>query len=67
MELYDFFNGKEIYFSNQIGADVQVSDPVKFVLTREVEHDEWVLHILEGDVIVNYFVPEQKTIKLVSG
>ena len=67
MELYDFFTSKELYITNQPGADIQVEEPVKLLLTKKDLKDSWNLHILDGDVIVNYFYPEEKEIKLVEG
>ena len=67
MELYDFFTSKELYITNQPGADIQVEEPVKLLLTKKDLKDKWKLHILDGDVIVNYFYPEEKEIKLVEG
>lgn len=67
MELYDFFTSKELYITNQPGADIQVEEPVKLLLTKKDLKDKWKLHILDGDVIVNYFYPEEKEIELVEG
>lgn len=67
MELYDFFTTKEVYITNQSGADIQVEEPVKLLLTKENLKDNWKLHILDGDVIVNYFYPEEKEIELLEG
>lgn len=67
MELYDFFTTKELYITNQSGADIQVEEPVKLLLTKKGLKNNWKLHILDGDVIVNYFYPEEKEIELVEG
>ena len=67
MELYDFFTTKELYITNQSGADIQVEEPVKLLLTKKGLKNNWKLHILDGDVIVNYFYPEEKGIELVEG
>lgn len=67
MELYDFFTSKELYITNQPGADIQVEEPVKLLLTKQDLKDKWKLHILDGDVIVNYFYPEKKKIELLEG
>ncbi|MGX5377870.1 type VII secretion protein EssC [Ligilactobacillus sp. LYQ135] len=67
MKLYDFFIAKELYIANQVGADIQVEEPVQLTLTRKDVKDNWTLHILDGDVIVNYFYPEEKKVELVSG
>ena len=67
MELYDFFTSKELHITNQPGADIQVEEPVKLLLTKKDLKDKWKLHILDGDVIVNYFYPEEKEIELVEG
>ena len=49
------------------GADIQVEEPVKLLLTKEDLKDNWKLHILDGDVIVNYFYPEEEEIELLEG
>lgn len=67
MELYDFFTSQELYITNQHGADIQVEEPVKLLLTKNNLKDNWKLHILDGDVIVNYFYPEEKEIELLEG
>lgn len=67
MELYDFFTSQELYITNQLGADIQVNEPVKLLLTKENLKSNWVLHILDGDVIVNYFYPEKKEFELIEG
>lgn len=67
MELYDFFTSQELYITNQSGADIQVKEPVRLLLTKDSLKDNWKLHILDGDVIVNYFYPEEKEIELVEG
>ena len=56
-----------MYITNQPGADIQVEEPVKLLLTKKDLKDKWKLHILDGDVIVNYFYPEEKEIELVEG
>lgn len=67
MELYDFFTTKELYITNQPGADIQVEDPVKLLLTKAKLNNKWTLHILDGDVIVNYFYPKNSKLELVNG
>lgn len=67
MKLYDFFIAKELYIANQVGADIQVEEPVQLRLTRKDVKDHWTLHILDGEVIINYFYPEEDEVELASG
>lgn len=67
MELYDFFTSKELYITNQPGADIQVKEPVRLLLTKDSLKANWKLHILDGDVVVNYFYPDKKEIELIEG
>lgn len=67
MKLYDFFIAKELYIANQVGADIQVEEPVQLRLTRKDVKDHWTLHILDGEVIINYFYPEKDEVELASG
>lgn len=67
MELYDFFTSQELYITNQPGADIQVKEPVRLLLTKDSLKANWKLHILDGDVVVNYFYPDKKEIELIEG
>ena len=35
MQMYDFFDRKQLYITNQPGADIQVNDDVALFLTKQ--------------------------------
>ncbi|MFK5676444.1 type VII secretion protein EssC [Ligilactobacillus sp. LYQ60] len=67
MDIRDFFTTTHIIIANRPGADVQVADEVELQLTKPTVQANWTLHILRGDVAVNYFVPQERTLPLGAG
>lgn len=67
MDIRDFFTTTHIIIANRPGADVQVADEVELQLTKPAVQANWTLHILRGDVVVNYFVPQERAFELAAG
>lgn len=67
MDIRDFFTTTHIIIANRPGADVQVADEVELQLTKPAVRANWTLHILRGDVVVNYFVPQERAFELAAG
>lgn len=67
MQMYDFFDRKQLYITNQPGADIQVNDDVALFLTKQQLTDNWQLNIIRGAINVNNFVPNESKLTLVPG
>lgn len=65
--MYDFFDRKQLYITNQPGADIQVNDDVALFLTKQQLTDNWQLNIIRGAINVNNFVPNESKLTLVPG
>lgn len=65
--MYDFFDHKQLYITNQPGADIQVNDDVALFLTKQQLNDNWQLNIIRGAINVNNFIPQTDKLTLVPG